>query len=59
MDFALDAQAGTITARQTLSEPVEVELLAWDVPGESLLLLQEGEVVTLRIDNEPVHDYTD
>lgn len=28
-------------------------------PGKSLLLRQDGEVVTLRIDNEPVQDHTD
>lgn len=47
--FGMDPQTGTVTRQQILTIPADVELLAWDVPGESLFVRQDGQVTTLSI----------
>ncbi|MBE2221768.1 MAG: hypothetical protein IAF02_09520 [Anaerolineae bacterium] len=44
--IALDNQTGTVKSAQFLPDLASVKLLAWDVPGESVLLLQGEDVIS-------------
>jgi hypothetical protein len=59
VDFTLDAQTGTIITMHPLSESIVTELLAWEVPGESLLLHQDGEVIIVKTNNKPNQNFSD
>lgn len=44
--YALDEDTGTVDLVNTLSPSQSTELLTWDIPGESLFLLEDGHVVS-------------
>ncbi|MAT99658.1 MAG: hypothetical protein CL608_21155 [Anaerolineaceae bacterium] len=48
--FPLDAQTGTVELVNIVPGFESARLLTWDVPGESVLLLDEGEVVRVDIE---------
>ncbi|MCA9918275.1 MAG: hypothetical protein KC445_10000, partial [Anaerolineales bacterium] len=49
--FALDSQSGEVVLTAVLPTPNTAQLLTWDTPGESvLILLAEGEVTSVEIE---------
>ncbi len=47
--FTLNPQTGSVALANELAVPNSAQLLTWDVPGESVLLLHEGEVFSQSI----------
>jgi Tol biopolymer transport system component len=49
--FTLDPQSGEVTLTAVLSTPNTAQLLTWDTPGESVLILDDGEIVSVEIES--------
>ena len=47
--FALNRQNGSVESVNTMTIPNSAKLLTWDVPGESVLLLDEGVVFSQSV----------
>jgi len=48
--FSLDPQSGEVTLTAVLPTPNTAQLLTWDIPGESVLILDGGEILSLKIE---------
>ncbi|MCB9006325.1 MAG: hypothetical protein H6656_02930 [Ardenticatenaceae bacterium] len=48
--FTLDPQTGSVALTAVLPIPNTAQLLTWDVPGESVLMLYGGEVTRVEIE---------
>ncbi|MCB8939382.1 MAG: hypothetical protein H6655_13295 [Ardenticatenaceae bacterium] len=48
--FALDPQSGEVRLTAVLPTPNTAQLLTWDTPGESVFVLDEGEVTSVEIE---------
>ncbi|MEZ4590784.1 MAG: hypothetical protein R3D55_06535 [Chloroflexota bacterium] len=47
--FSLDSQSGEVVLTAVLPTPNTAQLLTWDTPGESVLILDNGKIISLEI----------
>ncbi|MBK7893430.1 MAG: hypothetical protein IPJ90_00715 [Anaerolineaceae bacterium] len=48
--FTLDPQSGEVALTAVLPTPNTAQLLTWDVPSESILILDDGQIISLEIE---------
>ncbi len=49
--FTLDPQTGTVTLSAVLLTPDTAQLLTWDMPSESVLISDDGEIISVGIES--------
>ena len=52
--FTLDPQTGGVELTAVLSTPNTAQLLTWDIPGESVLILDDGEITSVEIERADI-----